>query len=176
MRYYTFLTEFVNPKNINYNEIDDMGRTNNPNYKQDHITETGFKEQILNSDNLLENFALLVTCCKYGDSILRSYDESVGMADVWYKCFSRSYYKYQQIAEKVARNYKNINNLTQIANIVKTEPYNLFINGAVNLINEYHKIRNKKPLDSGDVQYFESIQKFYMAFVKTYNELKAKFK
>ena len=166
-------------KNINYNDIDtDNNTSKNPNYQQEYLNDLGtgkpYKEKIFVSDALLENFALMVTTCKYGDSILRKYDEDVGMQDVWYKCFSRSYYTYEHIAQNVANRYNSINDLNVISSLINKAPYNLFIHAAVCLIKEYNMVKNKQA--EIDINFYNSLKEFYMAFVKTYKELKMKFK
>ena len=186
MRKYNFLLEFskINPKNINYNDIDSNNNTsNNPNYQQVHINKmsdgTPYKENLFVSDALLENFALMVTCCKYGDYIIRKHSQASQFRP-WYKPFSTIYYRYENVAKKVAQLYPTINNINDIKNIINKDPYNLFIHASIVIIKEYYSIQKIKPEDEEDAVYlkqmFDSLKEYYMCYVKTYNELKKKFK
>jgi hypothetical protein len=187
MKQYTFLLETIvnriNPRNINYDDIDlDNNTSKNPNYQQSYLNNMGtgkpYKEKIFVSDKVLENFALLVTCCKYGDSVYRKCDNDVGMYDTWYKCFSRAYYRYENIAKNVANRYNSINDLNVIKQLIGKTPYNLFIHASVCLIKDYLNFKSKKLFmeDEYYMDVFKSLEEYYMCYVKTYNELKNKFK
>ena len=212
---YSFLQESkidgkINPKDIDYNEVDRLNTQentdpqlggekyddpNNPvknnNFFQPYTHKDNKKPHYYPvSDNVIENLAHVITFCKDGQSIFEKQPEAIQESRIWYKCFSTPFYRYQNEADKVKRNYNNIsiNDVKTLIQLFKTIPYIYFISGSIDLVIEYSKQLNieksytynendpnDQELMQYDKLYLNSLTEYYNCYINNLKQLKLDF-